>query len=170
MLFAGAWIAGGFGCAPMSGGCRCSLGCVAGAAGVARLHDYLRGLRTQLPLVSVELCSLTHPDIDAAGLVGSALFADGAAAVVAAGGKRAPGSAPTGRTSWIRAAIRISDSLRTMGIRRRLGWFELVPRDLAADEQYLGNDVTTFPASRPEHHRRRRLSPIPNQINATARD
>src|ERR1700733_14207413 len=36
------------------------LGCVAGAAGVARLHDYLRGAPDDVAvLVSVELCSLT---------------------------------------------------------------------------------------------------------------
>ena len=37
------------------------LGCVAGAAGVARLHDYLRGAPDDVAvLVSVELCSLTY--------------------------------------------------------------------------------------------------------------
>ncbi|PRC61076.1 type III polyketide synthase, partial [Mycobacterium sp. ITM-2017-0098] len=38
------------------------LGCVAGAAGVARMHDYLRGAPDHVAaLVSVELCSLTYP-------------------------------------------------------------------------------------------------------------
>lgn len=38
------------------------LGCVAGAAGVARLRDYLRGAPDDVAvLVSVELCSLTYP-------------------------------------------------------------------------------------------------------------
>jgi alkylresorcinol/alkylpyrone synthase len=38
------------------------LGCVAGAAGVARLHDYLRGAPDDVAvLLSVELCSLTFP-------------------------------------------------------------------------------------------------------------
>ena len=38
------------------------LGCVAGAAGIARLHDYLRGAPDDVAvLVSVELCSLTYP-------------------------------------------------------------------------------------------------------------
>jgi alkylresorcinol/alkylpyrone synthase len=37
------------------------LGCVAGAAGIARLHDYLIGHPNQVgALLSVELCSLTH--------------------------------------------------------------------------------------------------------------
>ena len=61
------------------------LGCVAGAAGIARLHDYLRGAPGQIAvLVSVELCSLTvqPDDPTVANLVASGLFGDGAAAVV----------------------------------------------------------------------------------------
>ena len=68
------------------------LGCVAGAAGVARMHDYLRGAPDEVAvLVSVELCSLTFqvPRPSMANLVGSALFGDGAAAVVAVGERRA---------------------------------------------------------------------------------
>ncbi|MFC8076140.1 type III polyketide synthase [Streptomyces sp. NPDC057307] len=64
------------------------LGCVAGAAGVARLHDYLRGWPEQVAvLLSVELCSLTfqRDDPSPANLVASGLFGDGAAAVVAVG-------------------------------------------------------------------------------------
>src|SRR3954447_3947419 len=68
------------------------LGCVAGAAGVARLHDYLRGAPDDVAvLVSAELCSLTYPGAEptVATMVGSALFADGASAVVALGDRRA---------------------------------------------------------------------------------
>ena len=68
------------------------LGCVAGAAGIARLHDYLRGRRDRVAvLVSVELCSLTiqRGDPTAANMVASGLFGDGAAAVVAGRGERA---------------------------------------------------------------------------------
>lgn len=64
------------------------LGCVAGAAGVARLHDYLRGWPDHVAvLLSVELCSLTfqRDDPSMANLVASGLFGDGAAAVVAVG-------------------------------------------------------------------------------------
>lgn len=64
------------------------LGCLAGAAGVARLHDYLLGAPTSVAvLVSVELCSLTvqRNDPSAANMVASGLFGDGAAAVVAVG-------------------------------------------------------------------------------------
>ncbi|MGX1881546.1 type III polyketide synthase [Streptomyces sp. NPDC055287] len=67
------------------------LGCVAGAAGIARLHDYLLGRPDDVAvLLSVELCSLTFQRDDAspANLVAGALFGDGAAAVVACGARR----------------------------------------------------------------------------------
>jgi len=67
------------------------LGCVAGAAGVARLHDYLLGHPDDVAvLLSVELCSLTvqHDDTSVANLVASGLFGDGAAAVVMVGRNR----------------------------------------------------------------------------------
>jgi alkylresorcinol/alkylpyrone synthase len=65
------------------------LGCVAGAAGVARLHDYLRAFPDHVAvLLAVELCSLTvqRQDQAPANLVASSLFGDGAAAVVMTGG------------------------------------------------------------------------------------
>lgn len=68
------------------------LGCAAGAAGLARLNDYLRGWPEHVALlVCVELCSLTvqRHDSSLANLVAGALFGDGAAAVVATG--RGPG-------------------------------------------------------------------------------
>ena len=68
------------------------LGCVAGAAGLARLHDYLVGHPSEVAvLLSVELCSLTlqRQDASVANLVASGLFGDGAAAVVAVGRDRA---------------------------------------------------------------------------------
>src|SRR5580692_6508019 len=63
------------------------LGCVAGAAGVARLHDYLRGAPDDVAvLISVEVCSLTKKtDPNIPTLVAGSLFGDGAAAVVAVG-------------------------------------------------------------------------------------
>lgn len=64
------------------------LGCVAGAAGVARAHDVLRGRPDGLvALVCVELCSLTvqRDDRSVANLVASGLFGDGAACVLLAG-------------------------------------------------------------------------------------
>ncbi len=68
------------------------LGCVAGAAGIARVHDYLTGHPDEIAvLLSVELCSLTVQarDDSMANIVASGLFGDGAAAVVMAGDARA---------------------------------------------------------------------------------
>lgn len=73
------------------------LGCLAGAAGLARLHDLLRGTPDQVGvLLSVELCSLTlqRDDPSMANLVASGLFGDGGAAVVVVGSER-PESGPT---------------------------------------------------------------------------
>jgi alkylresorcinol/alkylpyrone synthase len=67
------------------------LGCVAGAAGVARVHDHLLGHPDGVAvLLSVELCSLTvqRDDTSVANLVASGLFGDGAAAVVMVGSGR----------------------------------------------------------------------------------
>src|SRR5271154_2620234 len=64
------------------------LGCVAGAAGIARAADYVRAFPKEIALLlSVELCSLTWQDDDQsiANLISTGLFADGAAAVVIAG-------------------------------------------------------------------------------------
>jgi len=68
------------------------LGCVAGAAALARLHDYLLAWPGHTAaLVSVEVCSLCLPrtEITAGDLVVSGLFGDGSAAVVARGGQAA---------------------------------------------------------------------------------
>ncbi|NUU06556.1 type III polyketide synthase [Leifsonia sp. C5G2] len=68
------------------------LGCVAGAAGIARVNDYLAGHPDEVAvLLSVELCSLTVQarDDSMANIVASGLFGDGAAAVVMVGDARA---------------------------------------------------------------------------------
>ncbi len=62
------------------------LGCVGGAAGIARAHDYLSGRSDQVAvLLSVEFCSLTiqRDDRSIANLVAGGLFGDGVTAVVA---------------------------------------------------------------------------------------
>jgi alkylresorcinol/alkylpyrone synthase len=64
------------------------LGCVAGAAGIARAADYVRAYPQQVAVIlAVELCSLTlqREDMSMANLISSGLFGDGAAAVVVAG-------------------------------------------------------------------------------------
>ncbi|MEJ1230807.1 MAG: hypothetical protein WDM88_09715 [Galbitalea sp.] len=73
------------------------LGCVAGAAGIARVNDYLVGHPTEVGvLIAVELCSLTlqRNDESMANFVASGLFGDGAAAVVLVGDAR-PEPGPT---------------------------------------------------------------------------
>lgn len=125
------------------------LGCVAGAAGVARLHDYLRGAPDGVAvLVSVELCSLTFPGAKPAmaSLVGSALFADGAAAVVAVGERRAEKIGASGPDVLDSRSHLYPDSLRTMGWDVGGSGLELVlSADLPATiERYLRDDVTEF--------------------------
>lgn len=69
------------------------LGCVGGAAGIARAADLLRGGGGEVAvLLSVELCSLTlqRGDASVTNLIASGLFGDGAAAVVLAGGGAGP--------------------------------------------------------------------------------
>lgn len=64
------------------------LGCVAGAAGLARAADYVRAFPDQIAAVlSVELCSLTiqFDDYSVANMISTGLFGDGSAAVLVAG-------------------------------------------------------------------------------------
>jgi alkylresorcinol/alkylpyrone synthase len=72
------------------------LGCVAGAAGIARAADYVKGHPDHVAiLLSVELCSLTlqEEDLSIPNLIASGLFGDGAAAVVVTGENR-PAAGP----------------------------------------------------------------------------
>jgi len=64
------------------------LGCVAGAASVARAADYVKAFPDQVAaVIAVELCSLTlqHDDLSIANLISSGLFGDGAGAALVAG-------------------------------------------------------------------------------------
>lgn len=68
------------------------LGCVAGAAGLARVADYVRAYPARIAvLLSVELCSLTiqREDLSVPNLIATGLFGDGAAAAVVVGAERA---------------------------------------------------------------------------------
>jgi alkylresorcinol/alkylpyrone synthase len=71
------------------------LGCVAGAAGIARAADYVKAFPDEVAiLLAVELCSLTlqREDLSLPNLIASGLFGDGAAAAVIAGDRvQAPG-------------------------------------------------------------------------------
>ena len=128
------------------------LGCVAGASGLARLHDLLRGDPKAVGvLLSVELCSLTvqRDDPSTANLVASGLFGDGAAAVVArgAGGHAtsSPDGQPTVQVLDTRSRL-YPDSERTMGFDVTSGGLRIV-LDAAVPSvvnQYIRDDVDGF--------------------------
>jgi alkylresorcinol/alkylpyrone synthase len=124
------------------------LGCVAGAAGVARLHDYLVGHPDGVAvLVSAELCSLTvqRDDVSVPNLVASGLFGDGAAAVVAVGSSRDPQG--PGQVQVLGSRSRLyPDSERTMGWDVTSTGLRIV-LDANVPElvrHYVGSDVDAF--------------------------
>jgi alkylresorcinol/alkylpyrone synthase len=129
------------------------LGCVAGAAGVARLHDYLVGHPDAVAvLMAVELCSLTlqRQDASVANLVASGLFGDGAAAVVAVGARRAAeldDVAATPQPEVLASRSRLyPDSERTMGWDVGAGGLKVVLDGNVPDlvRRYVGDDVRAF--------------------------
>ena len=126
------------------------LGCVAGAAGLARLHDYLLAWPGHAAaLLSVELCTLTWPTaaVTTADLVASALFGDGAAAVVAVGPERqhAPAVARLPQVVATRSEV-YPDSTDALGWRLDAGGFRIVLTADLADvvERRLNGSVTAF--------------------------
>jgi alkylresorcinol/alkylpyrone synthase len=124
------------------------LGCVAGAAGVARLHDYLVGHpRGVAVLVSVELCSLTvqRDDASVPNLVASGLFGDGAAAVVAAGRDHLGAEPALAEVLSSRSHL-YPDSERTMGWDITATGLRIVLDAAVPDvvREYLAADVDGF--------------------------
>jgi alkylresorcinol/alkylpyrone synthase len=131
------------------------LGCLAGAAGIGRVHDLLRGDPDGVAvLVSVELCSLTlqRNDESMANMVGSGLFGDGAAAVVLVGDRRAArmgmavdGADPRPEVVATRSAF-YPDSERVMGWDIDHRGFSLVLDASVPDmvERYLRAGVERF--------------------------
>ena len=126
------------------------LGCVAGAAGIARVHDHLRGDPDGVAvLLSVELCSLTvqRDDDSLPNLVASGLFGDGAAAVVMVGERRAEALGLTDRVQVVASRSRLyPDTERVMGWDVGGSGFRIVLAASVADvvEEHLGNDVRGF--------------------------
>ncbi|MGH3634630.1 type III polyketide synthase [Mycobacterium sp.] len=121
------------------------LGCVAGAAGVARMHDYLRAYPNQVAaLLAVELCTLTiqREDYSVANLVATSLFGDGAAAVIARGADRSPDGP---RVLATRSRI-YPETEEVMGWKIGSEGFRIVLSVEVATvaEKYLGEDVRTF--------------------------
>jgi alkylresorcinol/alkylpyrone synthase len=94
------------------------LGCVAGAAGIARAADYVRAYPDQVAvLLSVELCSLTlqPEDLSIPNLIASGLFGDGAAAVVVTGADRPSNGSSTGPRIVASRSVFYPDSEQVMG-------------------------------------------------------
>ncbi len=132
------------------------LGCVAGAAGIARAADYVRGFPDQVAvLLSVELCSLTlqRQDLSIPNLIASGLFGDGAAAAVVVGAERAAslnGGTPLGPEIVATRSIFYPNSERVMGWDISETGFQIV---LSADvpkvvEDHLRADVDAFLGAR----------------------
>lgn len=127
------------------------LGCVAGTAGMARVHDYLRGFPGHVAvLLSVELCSLTmqRDDTSIPALIGVSLFGDGAAAVVATGADRAAVGARAHRGPRVLATRSrlLPATVDVMGWNVSSNGFQLVmSRDVPKiTDDYLGEDVDRF--------------------------
>jgi alkylresorcinol/alkylpyrone synthase len=124
------------------------LGCVAGAAGIARAADYVRAYPDQVAvLLSVELCSLTlqSEDLSIPNLIASGLFGDGAAAVIVVGDER-PAMAAMGPEIVASRSIFYRDSERVMGWDISEEGFRIV---LSADvpqvvRDHLREDVDAF--------------------------
>jgi alkylresorcinol/alkylpyrone synthase len=129
------------------------LGCVAGAAGLARVHDYLLAWPQHTAvLLSVELCSLSMPltDPTTADLVVSGLFGDGAVALVARGDQVAPAtpaahSAPGPQVLATRSEV-CPESGDVLGWRLGAEGFRIVLTTDLADiiERHLATAVHTF--------------------------
>ncbi|HEY6292068.1 MAG TPA: 3-oxoacyl-[acyl-carrier-protein] synthase III C-terminal domain-containing protein [Terriglobia bacterium] len=121
------------------------LGCVAGAAGLARAGDYVKAYPGHVAaLLAVELCTLTlqKDDISMANLISAGLFGDGAAAVIVAGAERlAEGP-----------QIVATRSVFYPGTEHIMGWditakgFQIVlsPNLPALIEEHFGGDVESF--------------------------
>jgi len=121
------------------------LGCVAGAAGIARAADYVRAFPDQVAvLLSVELCSLTlqREDLSVPNLIASGLFGDGAAAAVVVGEQRPE----TGPRVVATRSVFYPDSEEVMGWKMSERGFSIV---LSAEvpevvRRHLRRDVDGF--------------------------
>jgi alkylresorcinol/alkylpyrone synthase len=101
------------------------LGCVAGAAGIARASDYVRAYPSKAAaLVSVELCSLTlqREDLSVANLISSGLFADGSAAVIVTGDEFEPSDPEYSAPKISGPTIRATRSIFYPDTEDMMGW------------------------------------------------
>jgi alkylresorcinol/alkylpyrone synthase len=124
------------------------LGCVAGAAGLARVADYVKAYPDQYAvLLSVELCSLTwqRDDVSVANLISTGLFGDGAAAVLV-GGAETPARPGAGPRILDHAQIFYPNTEKVMGwdISERGFQIVLSPEVPQVVRENLGGDVDRF--------------------------
>jgi alkylresorcinol/alkylpyrone synthase len=121
------------------------LGCVAGAAGLARASDYVKAFPGDVAaLLAVELCTLTlqKDDISMANLISAGLFGDGAAAAIVSGADRHDQG----------PQVLATRSVFYPGTEHIMGWeitekgFQIVlsPNLPALIEEHLGADVQEF--------------------------
>ncbi len=125
------------------------LGCVAGAAGIARVNDYLVGHPLDVAvLIAVELCSLTfqRDDDSTANLVATGLFGDGAAAVVMVGDDRAKRMPATGPDVVDTRSALYPDTESVIGFTASETGFRIILTAQVSEviEANFGRDVTGF--------------------------
>jgi alkylresorcinol/alkylpyrone synthase len=125
------------------------LGCVAGAAGLARASDILRGFPDGISaLLAVELCSLTlqREDLSIANIIASGLFGDGAAAVIIGGGDRAQARSQRGPEVVATRSVFYPDTERVMGWDVVDSGFKVVlsPQVPALVKARIAGDVDAF--------------------------
>jgi alkylresorcinol/alkylpyrone synthase len=125
------------------------LGCVAGAAGIARVNDYLVGHPNHVAvLLAVELCSLTFQrnDDSTANLVATGLFGDGAAAVVMVGDERAARMPATGPDVVDARSALYPDTESVIGFTASETGFRIILTAQVSEviEANFGRDVTGF--------------------------
>lgn len=128
------------------------LGCVAGAAGIARAADYVKAYPDQAAiLLSVELCSLTlqREDLSVPNLIASGLFGDGAAAVIVCGEELAKECGASGPEIVASTSVTYEDSERVMGWDISERGFGIVLSATVPDvvKRHLRRDVDAFLAS-----------------------
>jgi alkylresorcinol/alkylpyrone synthase len=122
------------------------LGCAGGVAGVIRAADVLRGSPGQVAMVvSAELCSLTlqRTDDSVANIIASALFGDGAAAVLLGGARIANRGAGIAPRVIATRSVFYPDSERMMGWDVVDSGFKIVlsPAIPGLVREHLGGDV-----------------------------
>jgi alkylresorcinol/alkylpyrone synthase len=124
------------------------LGCLAGVAGINRVNDYLNGNPTQAAILMVtELCSLTYQFSDqrTANIIGTALFGDGAGAVLMVGN-----SHPLSKKASFE--IIATESVFYPNTERLMGWdmvesgFQIVLSSEIPNlvREHVGKDIVSF--------------------------